>query len=115
MNDHVRTLSAMNELMPMWSDELLGKLLAFSAATGFPPCTMQEPMTTVLQIAAKRFGVEGGTKPNKELMDEHYLPRLKEIKQQKTKTSWLPELMKRYHVKNWRVLDYSWAEDIPTP
>ncbi len=112
---HRKALSAMNELMPMWSDELLGKLLAFAAATCFPPCTVTEPMVTVLLIAGKRFGIEAGQIPDKELMAKHFLPRLKEIKQWKAKTPWLPALMERYHVVDWMAYDYSWADDIATP
>lgn len=99
---------------PMWSDDLLGKLMAFATATGYPPCTAQRPMFDVLMVAADRFNIKSGAKPNQQLMKEHYLPRLKEIKELKAETPWLPQLMERYHVQDWQYFDYGWAEDIKT-
>jgi hypothetical protein len=65
-------------------------------------------MFDVLMVAADRFNVKSGEKPNKALMDEFYTPRLAEIRQHKAKTSWLPALMERYKVRDWKYLDYGW-------
>lgn len=112
MNDMTKMLAAMNEVMPCWSDELLGKLLAWNSATGFLECATREPMHSVLMIAAKRFNIEGGAVPNIERMNKYYWPRLRELQQHKAKTPWLPALMERYHVSDWQKLDYSWADEM---
>lgn len=106
--------AAMNEVMPLWSDELLGKLLAWATATGFLECTTQEPMHAVLMVAAKRFKIEGGEVPNMERLAAFYYPRLRELQRLKADTPWLPALMERYHLTDWRTLDYGWADDIVT-
>ena len=109
-----KAMAAMNDVMPMWSDELLGKLLAWATATGFLECTTQEPMHAVLMIAAKRFKIEGGEVPNMERIAAFYYPRLRELQRLKADTPWLPALMERYHLTDWRTLDYGCADDIVT-
>jgi hypothetical protein len=93
---------------PPWSDEHLGKLLAWASATGFRECTVVRPLHDVLMVAAARFGIQGGRRPNVELMQKYYDPRLKEIKALKAETPWLPALMERYKVEGWQNYDFGW-------
>jgi len=97
---------------PMWSNELLGKLMAWAVATGFRECTTQAPMFQVLMVARERFGIEGGVSPNLPLLRRFYEPRLSELRIHREKTPWLPELMERYKVEGWETYDYHWADDI---
>jgi hypothetical protein len=89
-----------------WSDEFLGKLLAFAAATGFPEFTVGRPMQDVLMVAAYRFGLEGGRVPDVALMNKCYYPRLRELTQLGAKTPWLPAVAERYGITDWSRLEY---------
>ncbi len=91
-----------------WSDELLGRLLAFASATGFPEFTVTGPMQSVLMVAAYRFNIEGGHVPNVALMNQWYYPPRRELKRLGAKTPWLPALAQRYGVTNLQQLDYSY-------
>lgn len=93
-----------------WSDDLLGKLLAWAHVTGFMECTVQAPIYEILMVAAHRFNIEGGKVPRFDLLSQFYTPRVKELQQMKTKTPWLPDLMERYKVTNWERMEYTWTE-----
>lgn len=89
-----------------WSDDWLGKVLAFASATGFQEFTVNGPMQGVLKVAGYRFGLEGGRVPNVELMNEVFYPRLRELTVIGAKATWVREVAERYHITDWEKLDY---------
>jgi hypothetical protein len=91
-----------------WSDDHLGKLLAFASATGFPEFTVTGAMQGVLMVAAYRFNIEGGHVPDVALMNKWYYPRRRELTRLGAKTPWLPAIADRYGITNLQQLDYSY-------
>lgn len=91
-----------------WSDEWLGKVLAFATATGFPEFAVTSSMQGVLRVAGYRFGLEGGRIPNIALMAEVYYPRLRELRAIGPKATWVREVVERYHITDWEKLDYGY-------
>lgn len=98
---------------PAWSDELLGRLLAWSWLAGFPECcVLNTGMATTLIVASYRFGIRGGNVPDLELMQKWVGPPFRELRRQGAKTKWLPALMDRYRVTGWEKLNYQeWVGD----
>jgi hypothetical protein len=98
---------------PIYSDELLGRVLAWACLSGFcEACVLNKALHAVVMIAARRFGIEGGHVPDVEKMDRSWRPAMRELERDGKDTPWLRPLMARYKVAGWERLNYrEWSPE----
>ena len=92
---------------PIYSDQFLARLMAWAALSEFCEATTTNlAMNAVLQIAARRFKVQGGERPDLRKL-KLWVEAMAELAKKGAKTEWLEPLMKRYHIDDgWKKIPY---------
>jgi len=98
---------------PMYSDEFLGRVLAFACLSGFcEACVLNPALNAVLQIAQRRFKIMGGCVPDIEKMRQHWDNAMAELFEHGKDTPWLKPMMERYKITGWETLNFQeWAPE----
>jgi len=93
---------------PMYSDEFLGRVMAFACLSEFCEATvLNHALNSVLQLAARRFKMQGGCVPTAEGL-QAWITATCELGATGAKTPWLAGLMKRYRIDDgWQKIPYA--------
>lgn len=95
-----------------WSDEHLGRCLAWANLAGFPECVALGPMAIPVIVSSYRFGIRGGCIPNSELIRKWVGVPANELWHLGNTVAWVAPLMQRYGVTDYENLSYrDWVSE----
>jgi hypothetical protein len=90
-----------------YSDEFLGRILAFGEMSGWPePFVLNHMLNAVTQVAQRRYMIYGGGRPNIELLRAYFYPACVQLCKEQSDCAWAKEIAERYNMVKWEKLPF---------
>lgn len=97
---HLRLAVATTHEERPWSQELLGRVLAYMTLSGGDEmCVLNLGFNAIIQIAQREFAILGGCVPDIEKLRRFYWPRVYELGMQGKTCPWIKDLCERYKIE----------------